>query len=1799
MCYVIYNGSCCAPGDSCTCSPQNRCGCIQGGSQSGDTSGLGGAGGLGGANAGAGAGGGGGFGGGGGAGGGFGGGGAGGGFGGGGAGGGFGGGGAGGGFGGGFGNGGGGGAGAGGGGGGGGFGSLPGNPPQPTLGRWLPIGTGGYGLGTTSQTFKGLALNQVTTTECIKVPLKSGGKMPLSLNVFLVDYQQVNGGYQPGGSGGVFNFDPYLQSVAPGYSPAAIENAFWGKTTYQTSGAANSESTKIGIFGTTYFTTYDNRQCIYYEYWNAGSYQFNRQYDAYGNQLITNRNVIASPTQALKITGDVGLVIPYFGYTNYYGAPTNSRLNTILLADLANSANNRVAYFEYTDDSYLSAVIYPNGCKTLYNYWNNVSTASFAPLISVTDAEGYVTYFEWVLGIGNGTPQVRKVIEPEGKITYFNYPASWDTRVTQLGRGTTYYLYAIDSGSDQVITLTNKTDPLGNATYFGYDPTLNRVTQRQDPNGYVQYFQYTGGAALNKYAIVKWSYVAPAGSGGAGALPMSQFSYKQGAPSTYKPTTLVGARNTFTYPVYTYYLYDGSQGLVGIVDPLANSTLYKRDSLGRVTAVQDPRNNVTYYNYGTVTGHLDSEVAADGVVAYYGYNSFRDMLQSVSPRWPENGFAAFTTYYAYDQLSRPVRTTDPLGNVTYYDWTPRSDLLDMVDARGTETAYTYNGLRLLTEQVVTDSSGNQLALEKYGYDIYKNRIRTQDALGYSTYFFYDQLDRGTAFRDALGNSSYFGYDSMGNPIAISDRRGMWTYYVYDTLSRTTARTDSLGNSSSYFYDLASNLSVQQDERGSSTYYFYDQLDRLNVTRDALANPTYFFFDPAGNRSVEVDSRFNATYHYYDSRNRAICTLDAQGSLSYYFYDGGGNQTCAVNKRGVATYYAYDALDRLNIIRDGLGNCVYFFFDAVGNSTVQRDARGNVTYFVYDGLNRLVQMVNPLGDQQLVIYDAAGNPCEFQSEVTLQNPSYGLQAYGTTSYGGVAYNSRVLVYDSLRRVVSSVDVVGNATYYAYDPVGNLTSITDPDNHATLFQYDAMNRPSGIRMPDTGSVYFFYDASSNRMKEVDPRGNATYYTYDSLNRPAQICDILGRSLYFGYDQVGNHSKHVDAELGTSYFAYDAINRRSSVAYTPAGADIGVSLRSSAYFVYDQMGNLTAMGDLSGLQVFGYDALNRMSRRKYGQGSTVYFFYDAVWNVTARRYPATSGVAYYSYDAVNRQTAAQAPSGATAYFTYDLSPKFTGKVLGNNVQQTIVYDADDQIQNWRYTGSGGAPLTYFDYTRDAKGLIIQAVRETSYTVYYSYDPNDRLLSEIWAKSGATPSEVYGYRYAYDLAGNRIRATINTANTYYFYDQTNQLKVTGTTSAWATPSYYIYDKNGSLTNLVEPAGATYFGYNTAGLVAQIRWSDASATYFYYDGNLQRYGMTAFGTTTYFVWDGPTLLQEQNSNGTVKEEYNNADTAIPGVGQLVEINRPGQTPQKIYPVMDPRGTVTKQLQSDGVTVQAAKEYDAFGNIIPNSATGTWIGRFTYQGQSWLEITSSDASKRLMLSPARIYDPATGRFFQNERLLGRRPSAQYLYAAQSPIGFADPLGYQEADVSSNSGGMPSCKLSGTWVQDPKFRPTGGSLKLTGFDWSWTPNFGGLGPLWFELQGVINLDGSVSGEIECDVQCHFRTCNTNVTFHRNWRQNVNANVTISKKFRDRMLTSMELARFVKFARAAYYGIRAGEVVLGGANLTLQYDQFKEYSPKYICGGLMAQMNNASIRVDLPVGPGDFVSKFIEGSTWWAK
>jgi RHS repeat-associated protein len=1444
-----------------------------------------------------------------------------------------------------------------------------------------------------------------------------------------------------------------------------------GSISYITTGAPNSELPTFGRFDPTYFTTYEEVQGTYFEWFGGTTISTqdlrwghpNRVYDTKGNELDYSYVEPVVIGVLDRITGDIGGgLIPYFGYPAWDGFTTHQGITKIYLYDTMFPSNSRTVYFEYTSapsNSYyrLSRIIYPNGCVRQYQLAGNLIAT---PLTAEVDPEGFVTYFDYD---PNYPMIVTKVTEPEGRISYYNYDVSDKlTSTAFLGRSPSYFTYQFSSGNDAMPMTTKQLDPLGNVTYYNYDATLKRVTSRVDPNKNLTYYEYLGGSAANLYAMTRQV--------SAFNNAQTYFGY---VPNAYDMILKVGPRYVPGSTIeVTYYTYDPYRTRTSMTDALGNATLYGPDALGRKVREQDPRGYTTYWNYNQgITGFLDSLVDFQGGVTYFGYNSFRDVLREVSPRWTEfGGMAAFTTYYEYDLVDRRTKTVDSLGNVTYFDWTLRSDPLDIVDARGTDTSWTYNGLRLLTQETVTELSGNQLAQTQHGYDIYKNRIQTLDPRGNATYFFYDAIDRRIAQQDALLETSYFSYDSVSNLAAATDPRQNTTYYFYDLLSRRTATRDALANATYYFYDLADNRSGIVDARGNAAYFFYDAVDRPSVVRDALADLTYFFYDPVGNRSALTDARFNTTYFFFDGLSRRTSTRDAQGNFTYFAYDAAGNLTQVTDARSNLSKLFYDTLDRVSVTLDPLLDATYFGYDSVSNRVRLMDARFNSTYFSHDGLHRRTALVDALGDvtyfgydpssnltalldarfnstyfiydaisRRSAIKDAAGNVTYFgydpASNMTAvmdarANTTYftydALNRWSTaldplgdkTSFFYDAVSNRTTVqdplvhatyfgYDAINRLCRVQDALGGTTYFEFDPASNLTKVVDADKHATLTQYDTLNRPSALRFPDTGSAYFFYDAVSNRTKAVDPRGNATYYAYDAVNRLTGHQDALGRTLYFQYDAASNVSAFMDAEGGSAAYTYDALNRRTNIAYTAAGADVLAGLRSNPYYVYDPVSNLTKIGDLWGLHLMGYDPDNRLIQHQYPSASVVYFQYDPVSNVSARVYPGTSGSAGAAYDAVNRQTRVQAPSGATAYFTYDAASNLTQKLLGDSVKLVATYDAAERIAQWRHADKNGGSLTYFDYTRDAKGLITKAVREANFTVYYSYDPNDRLASEIWAKTGSTPSEVYGYRYAYDLAGNRLKARINGANTYYFYDKANQLTVKGTNAKYASPTYYLYDKNGSLVKEVASSGGTtYFSYNPAGLVARILWQDASATYFFYDGNLQRYGMVAAGTATYFVWDGPNLLQELNADGTTKEEHTNARTPIAGIGQLVETNRPGQTPQKIYPVMDPRGTITKWVQSDGSTILAAREYDAFGTIIPNSLTGTWPGRWGYQGQTWMEIMSANGSQRLLASPTRIYDSVDGRFILRD-IVAQPTKNRYVYAKNNALSFVDPNGMWE------------------------------------------------------------------------------------------------------------------------------------------------------------------------------------------------
>ena len=84
------------------------------------------------------------------------------------------------------------------------------------------------------------------------------------------------------------------------------------------------------------------------------------------------------------------------------------------------------------------------------------------------------------------------------------------------------------------------------------------------------------------------------------------------------------------------------------------------------------------------------------------------------------------------------------------------------------------------------------------------------------------------------------------------------------------------------------------------------------------------------------------------------------------------------------------------------------------------------------------------------------------------------------------------------------------------------------------------------------------------------------------------------------------------------------------------------------------------------------------------------------------------------------------------------------------------------------------------------------------------------------------------------------------------------------------------------------------------------------------------------------------------------------------------------------------------MTVSAARQYDAFGNIVSN--TGTWSGPFGYAGGFGYQ---EDATG-LKLLGHRYYDSSTGRFLTRDP--ARDGRNWYTYAHNDPIKYTDPAG---------------------------------------------------------------------------------------------------------------------------------------------------------------------------------------------------
>jgi RHS repeat-associated protein len=158
-----------------------------------------------------------------------------------------------------------------------------------------------------------------------------------------------------------------------------------------------------------------------------------------------------------------------------------------------------------------------------------------------------------------------------------------------------------------------------------------------------------------------------------------------------------------------------------------------------------------------------------------------------------------------------------------------------------------------------------------------------------------------------------------------------------------------------------------------------------------------------------------------------------------------------------------------------------------------------------------------------------------------------------------------------------------------------------------------------------------------------------------------------------------------------------------------------------------------------------------------------------------------------------------------------------------------------------------------------------------------------------------------------------------------------------------------------------------------------------------RRLSKTVGGTTTKFLYDGPNVVQEQNSGNTATA---NLLTGL-GIDEAFSRQVVGGATSSL--LTDALGSTIALGDANGA-VQTSYTYEPFGAVTSSGATSTNSYQFTGR--------ENDGSTGLYFYRARYYNPTFGRFISEDPLAfpGGPDPDLYSYVGTDPVSLGDPFG---------------------------------------------------------------------------------------------------------------------------------------------------------------------------------------------------
>lgn len=625
------------------------------------------------------------------------------------------------------------------------------------------------------------------------------------------------------------------------------------------------------------------------------------------------------------------------------------------------------------------------------------------------------------------------------------------------------------------------------------------------------------------------------------------------------------------------------------------------------------------------------------------------------------------------------------------------------------------------------------------------------------------------------------------------------------------------------------------------------------------------------------------------------------------------------------------------------------------------------------------------------------------------------------------------YDATGRVTGSVNPLNKQRIVTMNGAGQVTSATDPLSHTVQWGYlggDLRSLTDALGATTT----VFVDAGGRPVSRTDPLGRVSQTSYDGWNRVLTLTDARGGQTSVAYDPNGQVLSVTDALTHATSFSYDTSDRAATRTDPLTRVDS---------YAYDNTDNLTQVTDRKGqITNYQYDALDRLTLTTFHDASTIAYTYDVGDRLT-QIVDSANGTITRQYDLLDRLTNETTAQGAVSY-TYDGASRRTSMTVAG--QPTVSYAYDNANRLTAITqGAAVVSFTYDDADRRATLTYPNGIVVTS-----GYDAADRLTSLTYTLGASMLGTL---TYTYDAVGNRTgvggtwaRTGVPPALVSATYDAANRILTWNGTA-------FAYDSNGNLTS----DGSKTYTWNTRNQLVGL--SGGASASFAYDGVGRRRGKTIGGTTTNFLYDRLTFVQELSAGGT--------PTANLLTGMSIdEVFRRTDSAGARDPLIDALGSALALADGSGA-VQTSYTYEPFGVTSVSGATSTNAGQFTGR---------ENDGAGLYFYRARYYSPGIQRFVGEDPLDFQGRSANlYSYVHNNPINLLDPLGLWVRNLDPNRS-VPVKPEDGPWGKLPPCSEWPGSPdglldpgSTAGPPWHKTPGKSGLP----DNDVIVTPDGKVT------------------------------------------------------------------------------------------------------------------------------